>query len=89
MNNDIDNLKKRILYRAQYRGTREMDKLLYSFVFENINNIHASKLFSLEKFLEIDDEKLYKFYNDLNYDLKFEDTFILDLFKNFKFNKKS
>ena len=32
MNIDIDNLKKRILYRSQYRGTREMDKLLHSFV---------------------------------------------------------
>ena len=32
MNIDIDNLKKRILYRSQYRGTREMDKLLYTFV---------------------------------------------------------
>ena len=40
MNIDIDNLKKRILYRSQYRGTREMDKLLYSFVLKNINKIN-------------------------------------------------
>ncbi len=89
MNIDIDNLKKRILYRSQYRGTKEMDKLLYSFVSENIDKISVSKLFSLEKFLEIDDEKLYKFYNNLNNKIEFEDTFILDLFKKFKFNKKS
>ena len=38
MNIDIENLKKKILYRAQYRGTKEMDKLLYSFVLENINS---------------------------------------------------
>ena len=65
-----------------------MDKLLYSFVLENINTIHVSKLPNLEKFLEIDDEKLYKFYNDLNFNLKFEDISILNLFKKFKLNKE-
>ena len=66
MNIDIDNLKKRILYRSQYRGTREMDKLLYSFVSKNINEMDEAKLLSLEKFLDIDDEKLYKFYNNID-----------------------
>ena len=28
MNNDIENLKKRLIYRSQYRGTKEMDKLV-------------------------------------------------------------
>ena len=88
MNIDIINLKKRILYRSQYRGSKEMDKLLYSFVSENIDKISVSKLFSLEKFLEIDDEKLYKFYNNLNNKIEFEDTFILDLFKNLNLIKK-
>ena len=84
MNIDIDNLKKRILYRSQYRGTREMDKLLYSFVSKNINKMDKEKLFSLEKFLDIDDEKLYKFYNNTDEVLKFEDKYILNLFKKFK-----
>ena len=84
MNIDIDNLKKRILYRSQYRGTREMDKLLYSFVSKNINKMDKEKLFSLEKFLDIDDEKLYKFYNNTYENLKFEDKYILNLFKKFK-----
>ena len=85
---DIANLKKRILYRSQYRGTREMDKLLYAFVSKLIDEIDETKLLSLEKFLDIDDEKLYKFYNNIKVDLKFEDQYILDLFKAFKFNKK-
>ena len=88
MNIDIDNLKKRILYRSQYRGTREMDKLLYSFVSKNINEMDKDKLLSLEKFLDIDDEKLYKFYNDISSDIKFKDEYILNLFKNFKLNTK-
>ena len=88
MNIDIDNLKKKILYRSQYRGTREMDNLLNSFVVRYINEIDESKLDNLEKFLELDDEKLYKFYNNTILDLDFEDKYILNLFKNFKFNTK-
>ena len=88
MNIDIDNLKKRILYRSQYRGTREMDKLLHSFVSKNINEMDEDKLLSLEKFLDIDDEDLYKFYNGTVLDIKFEDDYIVNLFKNFKFNKE-
>ena len=88
MNIDIENLKKRILYRSQYRGTREMDNLLNSFVVKYINEIDESKLNNLEKFLELDDEKLYKFYNNTLMDLDFEDKYILNLFKNFKLNVK-
>ena len=84
MNIDIDNLKKKILYRSQYRGTREMDKLLHSFVLKNINNLDKEKLLNLEKFLNIEDEKLYRFYNNIDENLQFEDSYILNLFKQFK-----
>ena len=40
MNDDIDNLKKKILYRSTYRGTKEMDKLLGSFTKHYINAHH-------------------------------------------------
>ena len=84
---DIDNLKKRIIYRSQYRGTREMDKLLYSFIKENIDKLDETKLISLEKFLDNDDENLFKFYNKNVNDLEYKDDYILELFKNFKFKK--
>ncbi len=64
MNNDIENLKKRLIYRSQYRGTKEMDKLIGSFVKSNINNFDLNQLQELEKFLSIDDDTLYKFYNN-------------------------
>jgi antitoxin CptB len=64
MNNDIENLKKRLIYRSQYRGTKEMDKLVGSFVNTYINNFDYEKLNELEKFLTIDDDNLYKFYNN-------------------------
>ena len=31
MNFNIDQLKKKIIYRSNYRGTKEMDKLLGAF----------------------------------------------------------
>tara|TARA_B100001057_G_scaffold132162_1_gene131442 strand:- start:6391 stop:6654 length:264 start_codon:yes stop_codon:yes gene_type:complete len=64
MHNDIDNLKKRLIYRSQYRGTKEMDKLIGSFVQCNINKFDLDQLYQLEKFLSIDDDTLYKFYNN-------------------------
>ena len=88
MKADIENLKKKILYRSQYRGTKEMDKLLSSFILKYINEIDASKLINLENFLNIDDEDLYKFYNGDKKDLNFDDKYIKDLFKNFKFDQK-
>tara|TARA_Y100000748_G_scaffold179685_1_gene150494 strand:- start:252 stop:515 length:264 start_codon:yes stop_codon:yes gene_type:complete len=64
MNYDIENLKKRLIYRSQYRGTKEMDKLVGSFVKSNINNFDLNQLQELEKFLSIDDDTLYRFYNN-------------------------
>ncbi len=81
---DIENLKKRILYRSQYRGTKEMDKILFAFVSKYINNMEISTLINLEKFLDINDEDLYKFYNGTDVNLNFEDDYIVKLFKNFE-----
>ena len=51
MNNDIDNLKKKLIYRSQYRGTKEMDKLIGNFVKKNIDKFNLDQLKELEKFL--------------------------------------
>ena len=70
MNNDIENLKKRLIYRSQYRGTKEMDKLIGSFVKSNIDNFNLKQLQELERFLSIDDDSLYRFYNNQLENLK-------------------
>ena len=87
MNNDIDILKKRLIYRSQYRGTKEMDKLIGNFVQSNIDKFNNIQLNELEKFLEIDDDTLYKFYNGLKIELEIEISDILKLFKNYKYEK--
>ena len=82
---NIDQLKKKIIYRSNYRGTKEMDKLLGAFTKQYIDKFNANDLNELIKLLEIDDNNLYNFYNGLKTDIKFEDNKVNSLFKNFKF----
>ena len=39
-----DDIKKRIIYRASYRGTKELDVLILSFVNKIINELNRIKL---------------------------------------------
>ena len=88
MSSNIDQLKKKIIYRSNYRGTKEMDKLLGAFTKKYINILNEEDLLSLEKLLDIDDNNLYNFYNSLETDIKFENNDINTLFKNFEFNRE-
>jgi len=83
---NIDLLKKKIIYRSNYRGTKEMDKLLGSFTKKYIDQLSPKDLTDLEKLLDIDDTNLYNYYNGLNCDFKFKENYINSLFKNFKYN---
>ena len=85
MDFDIEKLKKKIIYRSNYRGTKEMDKLLGSFTKKYINKLSNDDLIDLEKLLELDDNNLYNFYNSLNTNIKFKKNKINLLFKNFKY----
>ena len=87
MNINIDQLKKKIIYRSNYRGTKEMDKLLGAFTNRYINELSNEDLANLEKLLEIDDNNLYNFYNGLKIDIKIEKNKINLLFKNFKYEE--
>jgi antitoxin CptB len=87
MNNDINILKKRLIYRSQYRSTKEMDKLIGSFVETNINRFDIDELNELEEFLNIDDDTLYKIYNKKKNEISFSKKKILNLFRIFKYNK--
>ena len=82
---DIDQLKKKIIYRSNYRGTKEMDKLLGAFTSKYINKLNNEDLLDLEKLLDIDDNNLYNFYNSIKTDVKIEDNKINNLFKNFDY----
>ena len=63
MNNKLEIFKKKLIYRAGYRGTKEMDILLSSFVNKYINDFDENLLAQLEKFLDFEDEIILNYYN--------------------------
>ena len=83
MDINIEQLKKKIIYRSNYRGTKEMDKLLGAFTKKYINELNFEDLSDLEKLLNINDTNLYNFFNGLVTDFVFEENNINKLFKNF------
>tara|TARA_X000001036_G_C19958957_1_gene513222 strand:- start:42 stop:299 length:258 start_codon:yes stop_codon:yes gene_type:complete len=62
MPDKLEILKKRLVYRASYRGTKEMDILLSGFVNKYINKFDENLLYELEKFLNFEDEIILNFY---------------------------
>ena len=53
-----EDLKNKIIYRASYRGTKEMDILMTAFVKSLINDLDESYLKTLDSFINMDDETL-------------------------------
>ena len=86
MNLKIEKLKKKIIYRSNYRGTKEMDKLLGAFTKTYIDKLSLNDLYELDELLNIDDTNLYNFYNGLDCDVEFKENNITFLFKNYKYN---
>ena len=86
MNINIEQLKKKIIYRSNYRGTKEMDKLLGAFTKKYVDELTNKDLGDLEELLNIDDTNLYNFFNGTNTDFDFKENNINSLFKNFKYN---
>ena len=82
--NNIDLLKKKILYRSEYRGTKEMDLLLSKFVKKYINEFGIVELKQLEDLLNFDDDSLFKCYLNKKENIKISNNKVSNLFKNFK-----
>ena len=80
----LELLKNKIKYRSAYRGTKEMDMLLSSFVTSIINDLNETELEKLNDFLKCSDEDIYNFYMNSIPIEEFKENKILNLFKNFK-----
>ena len=85
---NIEDLKNKIIYRANYRGSKEMDKLLGGFVKKYINQFDEYELNLLNDLLNLDDENLYKFKQGLKSEVQIEKNEITELFKNYKYKSK-
>ena len=84
MSDELEIFKKKLLYRASYRGTKEMDILLTKFVKKYLNSFNYEQLKQLEKFLEFEDEVIYNFYNFDKVKKEIDKNKISEIFKNFK-----
>ena len=82
--NESELLKKKVKYRSAYRGTKEMDLLLRSFVFSVINTLSYDELKNLDNFLSCSDEDISNFYLNKIEIVSFNDKKILDLFIKYK-----
>ena len=84
---NIKELKKKIIYRATYRGTKEMDTLISSFTKKIINDLDGDELISLSNLLDTDDENLYKLNQGLSTTVDIEENKVSKLLKEFKYKK--
>jgi antitoxin CptB len=84
MNNELEIFKKKLIYRAGYRGTKEMDILLSSFVNKYINTFDKNLLLELDNFLNFEDDVILDFYQKNIIKKGIGKNKILKIFKNFK-----
>ena len=82
---NIKDLKNKIIYRANYRGTKEMDKLLGSFTRKYINQLSEEELKYLCDLLDCDDENLYKFNQGQNVTIEIKLNKVTEMFKNYNY----
>ena len=85
---NIKDLKNKIHYRANYRGTKEMDKLLVAFTKKHIDQLNEVELLLLCDLLDFDDENLYKFNQGQKTNIKIEFNKVTELFKNYEFKNE-
>ena len=58
MSKNKEDIKKKIIYRSSYRGTKEMDILMTNFVKSIIDDFDYDQLIKLDEFVNYDDEIL-------------------------------
>ncbi|MDA7802090.1 succinate dehydrogenase assembly factor 2 [Candidatus Pelagibacter sp.] len=82
---NIKDLKNKIIYRANYRGTKEMDKLLGSFTKKYIDQFNEQELKFLCDLLDYDDENLYRFNQGQNLTIQIKLNKVSEIFKDYKY----
>ena len=82
--NKINSLKKKIKYRSEYRGIKEMDLLLGKFVDKYINTFNYDELINLYEILKMDDDIIFKWYSNLIDEESLPPNKVSKLLKDFK-----
>tara|TARA_B100000579_G_scaffold136630_1_gene110832 strand:+ start:432 stop:695 length:264 start_codon:yes stop_codon:yes gene_type:complete len=83
MSDNKEKLKNKIIYRASYRGTKEMDMLMLGFVQSIFKKQNDYDLHMLLEFVDMDDETLMSIKNKESL-INFRDAGMLNLVKKFQ-----
>ena len=81
MNSNKQNLINKIVYRSQYRGTKEMDIFVSRFVKSTIDSLSFEDLKDLDLLINMNDEDIIKISKN---ELNFKNCKILKLLIDFK-----
>ena len=81
MNSNKQNLINKIIYRSQYRGTKEMDIFVSSFVKSIIDSLSFDDLTDLDILVNMNDEDIIKISRK---EMIFKNNKILKLLIDFK-----
>ena len=81
MNSNKQNLINKIIYRSQYRGTKEMDIFVSSFVKSIIDSLPIDDLKDLDLLVNMNDEDIYKITKK---EINFKNSKILKLLIDFR-----
>ena len=79
-----EELKKKIIYRSSYRGSKEMDILISSFVKSVIDDFNYEELEMLDYLVNIDDENLHNLNKDMQTSVEIKENKVVNLFKKFR-----
>ena len=82
--NKLDTIKRKIKYRSEYRGIKEMDLLLGSFVKKYIDVFDYNELLSLYEILEKDDDVIFNWYTAKKENINIPKNKVSDTLKKFK-----
>ena len=81
MNSNKQNLINKIIYRSQYRGTKEMDIFVSSFVKSIVDSLSIDDLKDLDTLVNMNDEDISKISKN---EMGFENNKILRLLIDYK-----
>ena len=77
-----EDLKNKIIYRASYRGTKEMDIMVSSYVKKIINDLTYDELVLLDKIINLDDESFVRVFKNIDNN-QFNETEIYKFIKKY------
>ena len=78
-----EDLKNKIIYRASYRGTKEMDILMIGFVKSIIDKLDVDHLNALNEFINMDDEILISIKKKESV-INYKNTLVLKIAEDFQ-----